>query len=64
MDKDLSLPAQRRQQLDFVAKGGGLVAAEYEDGGISGRRLAGCEQFLAAITVWPGKDGLDMVVAL
>ena len=48
-DKDISLPAQRRQQLDYVTKEGGLVSFEFEDAGISGR-TAGRAQFQSAIT--------------
>ena len=47
-DKDISLPAQRRQQLDFVQKEKGVVAFEFEDGGISGR-TAGRAQFQEAV---------------
>jgi DNA invertase Pin-like site-specific DNA recombinase len=38
VDRDLSLPEQRAQQLAYVERVNGTVTAEYEDGGVSASR--------------------------
>ena len=37
VEKDLSLPAQAREQDEAIEKAGGLVLGDFEDGGISGK---------------------------
>lgn len=45
VQRDLSLPEQKAQQHDYVLRAGGIVFAEYEDGGISGRGADDRPQF-------------------
>lgn len=39
VEKDLSLPEQASQQRDFIRRNGGVVVAEFEDAGISGKNI-------------------------